>query len=115
MPRPKRDEVLRHETPTEEVYVNYHDDEEGFMSTPAETRDSGVVVVPAAKRGRGKRSVEDMMASMPNEMTQSIYALERVAAAEDQIEKVLALCSPEALALVLKQRPSLRKYVKEQD
>lgn len=109
MPRPKRDEILRHEDPTME-------EEELFLS-----RESGFVVVnPGAtsettvRRGKGKRSLEDMMASMPNELAQSTYALERIAAIEDQIAKVLQLCSPEARKLVLKQRPTLKRYAPEE-
>lgn len=99
MVRAKRDEFLRHET---------SDDEDGFV---VPTRESGIVKsVPPPKRGKGKRSVEDMMASMPNELAQSTYALERIAAIEDQIAKVLALCTPEARRLVLKQRPSMKRY-----
>lgn len=114
MPRPKRDEILRHETESEatndeEVYVNFHDvDEEGF--TPV--RESGIVSAPVAvKRGKGKRSLEDMMASMPNDPAQCTYALERIAAVEDQIVKILSLCTPTARELVFKQRASLRKYI----
>jgi hypothetical protein len=110
-PRAKRDEFLRHEKrdTDDEVYVNFHDvDEDGIV-----TRESGVVEAEKPRRGRGKRSVEDMMASMPNELAQSTYALERIAAIEDQIVRVLSLCSPEALELVLKQRPSLRRYKPE--
>ena len=102
MVRAKRDEFLRHET---------NEDEDGFV-TP--TRESGVVSVPPPKRGKGKRSVEDMMASMPNSLAQSIYALERIASIEDQIAKVLSLCSPAARKLVLKQRPSMTKYLPEE-
>lgn len=115
MPRPKRDEVLRHEKPAEEeVFVNFHDDDEdGF----GPLRESKVIEAPQPKPkrdGRGKRSLEDMMASQPNEIAQSLYALERIAAAEDTIVKVLELCTPEARALVLKQRPSLKKYAPEE-
>lgn len=108
MPRPKREEFLRHDTKEEEeVYVNFHDvDEEGFLPV----RESTVVEVPQVKRGKGKRSVEDMMASQPNAPAQAAYALERIASLEDQIAKVLSLCSAEALESVLKQRPSMKRY-----
>lgn len=109
MPRPKKQETFAKYEPKEEeeeVYVNFHDvDEEGFMPM----RDSAVVEVPV-KRGKGKRSVEDMMASQPNAPAQAAYALERIASLEDQIARVLSLCSAEALESVLKQRPSMKRY-----
>jgi hypothetical protein len=109
MGRPKRDQLLRHET--------FGDEEDSFV-TPGE---SGIRVVNPGlpsetplSRGKGKRSVEDMMASMPSPPAQSVYALERVASLEDQIAKVLTLCSKEALEIVLKQRPSLRRYAPQE-
>jgi hypothetical protein len=105
MARPKRDQVLRHDIPIEE--------EDSFL--PREQRDTGVVLSDKPRReGKGKRSIEDMMAAMPNAIVQSAYALERIAAAEDQIVKVLQLCSPEARELVLKQRPTLKRYAPEE-
>lgn len=108
MPIINRDTFLRYETKPEE--------EEGFVKTTAASvrkrRESGVVATQEpVKRGRGKRSVEDMMASMGNEVAQSKYALDRIAAIEDQIAKVLSLCTPQSRELVLKQRPSLRRYL----
>lgn len=97
MPRPKQDESLRHET--------FLDDEDSFVP-----RDTAIVPVAPKRQGKGKRSVEDMMASMPNAILQSAYALSRIAAAEDQIVKVLELCTDEGRELVMKQRPSLKRY-----
>lgn len=65
--------------------------------------------------GRGKRGLEDMMASMPNDAAQAVYAMERIAALEDGIHKVLTLCLPDALEIVYKQRPSLKKYGPQED
>ncbi len=99
---------MRHERSEAEVYVNYHDeDEEGFISG-----DSSIHEVPQSpkKTGKGKRSLEDMMASMQNEAAQAAYAMERIAALEDQIAKVLKLCSPEARELILRKRTSLKRY-----
>lgn len=102
MARAKRDELLRYEqTP---------DDEEGFL--PA--RDTEIVSVAAKPRGKGKRSVEDMLASLPGAAAQSAYAMERIASAEDQIAKILLLCSPKARELVIEQRPSLKRYAPEE-
>jgi hypothetical protein len=100
--RPTREEALRHESIAESF-----DDEEGFV-----TRESGYVPVTPKPSGlgKGRRTMEDMMASQPNDIMQSAYALERIAALEDQIARVLQLCTPEALELALKQRPSLRRY-----
>jgi hypothetical protein len=111
--RPGIEDILRHEKPEEEeAFINFHDDdEEGF--TPL--RDTAVVPVGKPKReGKGKRSMEDMIASMPNSVAQSAYVLERIASFEDQIAKALTLCSAEARELVLKQRPSLKRYSPEE-
>lgn len=112
MARPKTEEILRHE-PEDVVYVNFHDDDEDGNLVP---RDSGIIEAPqpARKTGKGKRSIEDMMATRPNPEAQSIYAMERIAGLEDQIAKVLSLCSPEAKEIVLKRRPSLKKYAPEE-
>lgn len=112
MPRPKMAEMMRHEKEEEEVYVNFHDVEEEPSFVPKES----VVVSapPTAKRGKGKRTIEDMMSSMPNDAAKSVYAMERIAAFEDQIAKVLALCTKDAREIVLKQRPSLKKYAPEE-
>lgn len=108
MTKARRDEYLRHEQAGEE---------ESFLG-----RESTVISVPTpiGKNGkpkidnRGRRGLEDMMASFPDEITQSVYALERIAAAEDTIEKVLTLCSPEARAIILSKRPILRRYAPEE-
>lgn len=114
MVRAKRDDILRHEKASDtEEYVNFHDDtEEGFVD-----RESGYVQapLPIKLRGKGKRSVEDMMASMTGSPpAQAAYVLERIASAEDAIVKVLELSTPECREIVLKQRPSLRRYWSEE-
>jgi hypothetical protein len=77
----------------------------------------GAVYEPAketpAKRGKGKRSLVDMMASMAtNPAAQTTYVLERIAAVEDQIASVLAVCPADARAMVIEQRPELKRYAK---
>jgi len=94
--------MLRHEPATD-------DDEESFVAR----RKSAIISRPAAS-GKGRRSLEDMMASQPNELAQSLYALERIAAQEDVIERILRLCSPEARELVLRKRPSLSRFLDEE-
>jgi hypothetical protein len=109
MPRAKRDEIFRHETTTDDEEELFDSRESGFVVV-----NPGAIAEATVRRGKGKRSLEDMMASMPNELAQSTYALERIAAIEDQIEKVLSLCTPEARKLVLKQRPMLKRYAPEE-
>ncbi len=105
--------------------TRYEEQEETFL-TPEERQRSGIITNPGlptqtvtgpgtAPGRKGKRSVEDMMANMPNDHQQSLYALERIASAEDLIAKVLGLCSPKALEYVLEQRPSLKKYAPDND
>lgn len=115
MPRPRPDQYLRHEPPSET-----EDEEDGFVvRKPTQQgliRESGyVAVVPKPVTGKGKRSLEDMMASQPNALSQSIYALQRIAALEDQIVKILALCTPEARKYVLKQRETLARYAPDDE
>jgi hypothetical protein len=109
MPRPKRDEFLRHESISETT----EDEEDAFVTAG----ESGFVAsTPNPTRlGKGRRSLEYMMASMPNAMSQSVYALERIASLEDQIVKVLLLCTPEARKLVLSQRPSFKRYAPDEE
>lgn len=103
MPKTKRDDFMR--------YESFLDD--GFAE-----RESEIVSVPQEKtrqQGKGKRSLEDMMASQPNPEAQAVYAMGRIAAAEDQIAKILTLCDPDALAIILKRRPILKRYAPEED
>jgi hypothetical protein len=109
MAKASRDEYLRHEKQT--------GDEESFLGKESQV----VRLPPLGKNGkpkvdnRGRRGLEDMMASFSNDLEMSVYALERIASAEDMIAKVLALCSPEALALILEKRPVLRRYAPDTD
>jgi len=77
------------------------DDDDSFLPSPKSTPPG---------RGKGKRSVEDMLACCPGPIAQSCYALERIAGYEDGIAKVMSLCCPEAIALMIRQRPSLQRY-----
>jgi hypothetical protein len=118
MVKPRLDEILRHET-----FLD--DDDDSFVPD----RRSGVVVNPGSqheavipakrsapqKRGSGKRGLEDMMANMSSDAAQAIYAMERLASCEDQMAKIFKLCTPGALAIVLKERPSLKRYSPEAD
>src|SRR5688572_18325162 len=98
MPAKTNDQFMRHETSA---------DEETF-------RESRIQVTPKAGK-KGKRSVEDMMASLSNPPAQALYALERIAKAEDNIVQVLKLAMPETLELIFKQRPSLKRYAPENE
>lgn len=106
MPASKVVDTLRHEPSIDEADFS-----------PRKGRKSGVIVKPKPKprkTGKGKRSVEDMIASMATDAAKANYALERIAALEDQIAKILLVCGPEARALVLKERKSLAKYAPEE-
>lgn len=101
MARAKRDQVLRYEN----TFLSEEDRKSGFIPA-AESR---------KREGKGKRSMEDMMASMPSDSSQAAYGLERIAAFEDGIAKVLRLCTPEARTLILKERPTLHRYMPDED
>lgn len=69
---------------------------------------------PPTRPGKGKRSLVDMMASRKdNPAAMASYGLERIAAFEEQIASVLALCSADARSLVVAQRPHLGCYARE--
>lgn len=77
---------------------------------------SGIVVKPKVKPrkpGKGKRSAEDMLASMDNDAAKAKYVLDRIAGLEEQIHGLLKLCEADVLAIVLKARKSLAKYAPE--
>lgn len=106
MPRKVTEQqLLKHETPQEETFR-----EDTFTE---DTRESRIVNISERSRTgkKGKRSVEDMMASYSDPMMQAVYAMERIAVAEDMIAKVLSLAMPDAVEAILKRRPSLRRYV----
>lgn len=118
--RPKPEEILRHDLrdDTEEVWVPFHDDTEEPFS-PVSPGESYVALVkrePIKSRSgkKGKRSLEDMIASMPNDVAAAQYGMERIAAAEDVIAKVLELLPKDARELVLTRRPALKKYAPEE-
>ena len=125
MQRPKRDQFMRHEPevtsrrPTTQrnlvsplINPGADDDSEEF-GTP--TRDSTVVQVrrdrtpKGVNDGRGKRSVKDMLLSIPTPEGRAIYAMERVAALEDQIQKVIDLCDDETKEIIFKRRKTLKE------
>lgn len=135
MARPKQDEFLRHE-PSEKPLVRKKvttqrnlkmpmrpgDDSDTFGSSAPpmqsfELRESTVAQAPprdrtpkGVKDGRGKRSVADVLMSHSTPEGKAVYALERVASLEDQIEKLLDLAGPEARAIMFKRRASLKQY-----
>jgi hypothetical protein len=88
--------------------------EETFGSV---ARESTIVQTPRRDRtpkgvsdGRGKRSVAEVLMSMPNDAARATYAMERIASLEDQIAKILDLCTPEARAIIFATRKSLQQY-----
>jgi hypothetical protein len=92
------------------------DNEETFGSV-IPSKDSTIVATPKRDRtpkgvndGRGKRSVKDMIAEAPSHAHRATYVLERVAALEDQIARMLELCPPETREIIFSARKSLRHY-----
>lgn len=132
MTRAKRDEFLRHETVevvrrrpiTQRNMVmptagkpsaksqRADDDAEVFGGS----RDSAIVETPKRDRtpkgvadGRGKRSVKDMLLSIPTPEGRAIYAMERIASMEDSIVKVLDLCDNETREIIFKRRATIKE------
>ncbi len=94
------------------------DDADTFGTVSPNVRDSAIVVAkPKRDRtpkgvndGRGKRSVEDMLHEMPSDAHRATYAMERIASLEDQISRILDLCTKGAREIIFTQRKSLRHY-----
>src|SRR5262245_52965391 len=121
MVRDRSTEIMRHESFIEDddsgnsslVKVSSKDMRGGKKKVDGKTTGKFPAQQPKQKPGKGKRSTEDMLASMPNEMAQALYAMERIAALEDQIVNILSLCTPKALSYILEQRKSLKRYAPE--
>ena len=80
-------------------------------------RKSGVVVRNGRnikKKGRGKRSVMDMLASYSTDAEKAAYAGDRIASLEDQIANILKALPASARALVLKEHGRLKLYAPEE-
>jgi len=122
MPRPPRDAFMRHEPVKGQKKVTTQrnlrsprpeDNEETFGSVP---RQSAVVSVPRDRTpkgvsdGRGKRSVQEVLLSMPHDAARATYAMERIASLEDQISKILDMCTPGARDIIFAARKSLINY-----
>lgn len=117
MARDKREEVMRHDGV---AVVQRRPITQRNMVSPARTGESFLgsgesTVVQVKRDRRGKRSIQEMLLSMPNDASRASYAMERIAAFEDQIARVLELCTPEARAIILRDRPSLKRYWNEEE
>jgi len=93
------------------------DDADTFGTTTSNVPGESAIVVPRRDRtpkgvndGRGKRSVKEMLDSAPSDAHRATYAMERIAALEDQIVRVLDLCTKGAREIIFTQRKSLRHY-----
>ena len=128
MTRPKRDQFMRYE-PAGNGVARRAPITQRNMVSPAKPRDdddadafgtstnqSSIVNTPRDRApkgvndGRGKRSVKDVLLSQPNDAARAVYALERIASLEDQIVKILELCTPDAREIIFKSRKSLKQY-----
>lgn len=65
--------------------------------------------VPLPRRSR--RSLEQVLESLPTEIEEAAYAMQRIGALELRIAKIFRQIGPEARASVLKNRPDLDRYV----
>jgi hypothetical protein len=67
--------------------------------------------VKSGERNRGgRRTVADMLSTMPTAIEKADYALGRIRRLEDQISQLLSAIGPDAATLVINERPSLRQY-----
>jgi len=110
MPKDNTSTILRHDTDTDE----------GFLPS---TGKSAIVPRPRKPRkepsykaddGRGRRSWKEVLADKPTDATKAVYIEERIAAAEDLIQEYLAALTPGARTIVLRDRPTLYRYVEDQ-
>lgn len=110
--------VVRRKPVTERNLRLPDDDADTFGTTTGVIpKDSTIVAAPKRDRtpkgvndGRGKRSVKDMLDSAPSDAHRATYAMERIAALEDQIVRMLDLCTKGAREIIFTQRKSLRHY-----
>lgn len=88
-------------------------------TTSTNTGESAIVVTRRERRdrpnkgindGRGRRGMKDMLLSEPTPEGKAVYAMERIAAMEDQIAKMLDLCPEEVREIIFKRRASLKQY-----
>jgi hypothetical protein len=120
----RRDEYKRHEV---EVVKRRPITQRNLVSPPpqrpdddaetfgGDTKASSIVVSPKRDRtpkgvsdGRGKRSVADVLFSIPDPEGKAVYAMERIASLEDQIQRIIDLCNEETKAIIFKRRASLK-------
>lgn len=94
---------LRHETTQEE----------DFGPDDTDDRKSGFVEIHAPKRTRGRLSLKEMIETKPDGPTLATYILERLASAEDSMERMLELVPDKTLRLVLEERPRFARYAGE--
>lgn len=80
-------------------------------------RKSGVYVAKKPRKknaqGKGKRSLEDMMASIATDPERASYGLARIAALEDQIANVMKLAGKAACQMIVRERKRLKLYAPE--
>ncbi len=90
-------------------------DADTFGTTTSNVPGESAIVAPKRDRtpkgvndGRGKKSVKEMLDTMPTDAHRATYAMQRIAALEDQIVRVLDLCTKGAREIIFSQRKSLR-------
>lgn len=114
MPADPRVNLLRHEPTLEDLLEG----PEEPTQTSAVDRKSVIITKPRRVGpgvGKGRRSLEDMLASCSTPSAEATYAMERIAKLEDQIELVIKLCSHEARAIIIKERASLAHFLPDPD
>lgn len=112
MPADPRVNLLRHEPSLDELLGD--GSEEPTETSPIADRKSVVVTKPRRVGpgvGKGRRSLEDMLASCSTPSAEASYALQRIAALEDQIELVMKLCSHAARGIIISERASLAHFL----
>lgn len=89
-----------------------NDDNEGTnplerarQSTPPE----GMPRVMGTVR-KARRSIEQVLQELPTKYDEASYALQRIAANDLRTQKVLNTVSPDALPLIIEQRPDLSRF-----
>lgn len=66
----------------------------------------------SANTNSGRRSLEAMLLSLPDELDQAQYAQQRIRSYEDQISKVLEAIKPMSRDILLTRKPEWRRYLK---
>lgn len=99
-------------------YPTANDDNEGTnpltagLQKLAAPETAALRSAPVGTPRKARRSAEQVLEGLPTKYDEASYALQRIAANDLRTQKILNIVSPEALPLILEQRPDLARFFK---